>query len=172
MYFPMDLITISCCPIKLSTTIPANLSPLDTITTVRLSCCFSVLGTSSILSSLIRGITVPLKFMTSFECTYLISVLKTSSIVWILPKGIAYFSGPSSTISAWIIARVSGRRIIKLLPSPSFVFASISPPSASILVLTTSSPTPRPDTSDMISAVEKLGLNNRSMTSLSVIRSA
>ena len=37
MYLPSDLITISCCPIRLSTTRPARFSPFCTITTVRLS---------------------------------------------------------------------------------------------------------------------------------------
>ena len=48
-----------------------------------------------------------------------------------------------------------------------------NPPAASAgKNFTTSRPTPRPDTSVIFSAVEKLGLNNRSITSLSVIISA
>ena len=71
-----------------------------------------------------------------------------------------------------MIASVSGSLIINALPSPSFVLTSISPPSDSIFVLTTSRPTPLPDTSVTCFAVEKLGLNKRSIIYLSVMTSA
>ena len=70
------------------------------------------------------------------------------------------------------MASVNGRRILNVLPSPYFVLTSTSPPRASIFDFTTSSPTPRPDTSVTFSAVEKLGLNNKSIASLSVMTSA
>ena len=50
-----------------------------------------------------------------------------------------------------MIARVSGSLMLKVLPSPYFVLTSTSPPRASILDLTTSRPTPRPDTSVILS---------------------
>ena len=142
------------------------------MTTVRLTSSSPVGSTSRILSRRISGITEERRLITSLFCTYFTSSSAISSIVSILPSGIAYFSLPTSTISVWIIARVSGRRIIKLLPSPSVVRISMLPPNASILVFTTSSPTPRPETSEITSAVEKLGRNKRSMISLSLIISA
>ena len=129
-------------------------------------------GISRTLSILIMGMTVPRIWITSFACTSLMSSGRTSSIVWIDPSAIAYFSSPITTMSAWMIASVSGSLIIHEEPSPKRFFTSTSPLSDSIFDFTTSSPTPRPDTSDTFFAVEKLGRNRRSMTSFSVIVSA
>ena len=63
-----------------------------------------------------------------------------------------------STISAETIASVSGILMMKLVPRPSIDFSSIVPPIFSMLVLTTSMPTPRPDTLVTASAVEKPAL--------------
>ena len=57
--------------------------------------------------------------------------------------------------------------MVQVLPTPSLLFTSTSPLNASILDLTTSRPTPRPDTSVTSFAVEKLGRNNKSIISLS-----
>ena len=103
--------------------------------------------------------------MTSFACTYLISAGKISSIVSMEPKEMAYFSPLTSTIRAWIIASVRGRRTINLEPSPSTLLTSTSPPSASILDFTTSRPTPRPDISEIFFAIEKLGIKRKSIIS-------
>ena len=75
------------------------------------------------------------------------------------PSAIAYFSSLTSTIRAWIIARVSGRRTVKVVPSPIAVLTSTSPPNASMLDFTTSSPTPRPEISVIFLDIEKLGRN-------------
>ncbi len=55
-------------------------------------------------------------------------------------------SPPHSTISAETIASVSGILMVKLEPSPCTDFTSMVPPICSMLVRTTSMPTPRPDT--------------------------
>ena len=59
-----------------------------------------------------------------------------------------------------------------MLPSPYTDLTSTSPPRASILDLTTSRPTPRPETSVTFSAVEKLGLKRRLIISSSDITAA
>ena len=88
------------------------------------------------------------------------------------PSAIAYFSSRISTMSAWMIASVSGRRTVKVVPTPSSVFTSTSPPRASMLDFTTSSPTPRPEISVIFFAMEKLGRNSRLMISFWLIVSA
>ena len=100
------------------------------------------------------------------------SSLVISSRVSIEPREIAYCSSPSFTMRACIMARVRGSLTINVLPSPSFVLTSTSPPRASILDFTTSRPTPLPDTSVIFSDVEKLGRKSKSIISLSVIASA
>jgi len=102
----------------------------------------------------------------------LISFTGMLSIFAIDPSAIAYFSSRISTINAWIIASVSGKRTIKVVPSPSFVRTSTSPPSASILDFTTSSPTPRPEISVIFFAIEKLGRNKRLIISFWLMFSA
>jgi len=84
----------------------------------------------------------------------------------------AYCSFPSLTISACIIASVRGSLIVNVLPSPRTDLHSTTPPRDSILDLTTSRPTPLPDTSVIFSDVEKLGWKSKSITSLSDITSA
>ena len=63
-----------------------------------------------------------------------------------------------STISAETIARVSGILTVNLEPWPSLEDSSMVPPIFSMLVRTTSMPTPRPETAVTASAVEKPGL--------------
>ena len=67
-----------------------------------------------------------------------------------------------------MIASVSGRRTLTLMPKPSDDSISTDPPSAVMLRLTTSIPTPRPETSVTTSAVEKPGAKIRFQTSASV----
>src|SRR3954470_339247 len=55
------------------------------------------------------------------------------------------------------MASVSGIRSRQTVPSPASDSTSIVPPMASMLVLTTSMPTPRPDTLVTAAAVEKPG---------------
>ena len=64
-------------------------------------------------------------------------------------------SPPDSTISAETMASVSGILMVKVVPWPATLFRSIVPPIFSILVFTTSMPTPRPDTAVTTAAVEK-----------------
>jgi hypothetical protein len=55
------------------------------------------------------------------------------------------------------MARVSGNVMMKRAPLPGTFFTSMEPPSSFTLRRTTSRPTPRPDTSVVVSAVEKPG---------------
>ena len=71
--------------------------------------------------------------------------------------GIAKRSPPASTIKAATIASVSGILMVKLKPTPATDFTSMVPPIWSILLRTTSMPTPRPDTLVTFAAVEKPG---------------
>ena len=64
----------------------------------------------------------------------------------------------SSTISAETMASVSGILMVKLDPSPGTDLTSIVPPIWSMLVFTTSMPTPRPDTLVICAAVENPGV--------------
>ena len=66
-------------------------------------------------------------------------------------------SPAASTISAETIASVSGILMVKLEPSPGTDLTSMVPPIWSMLVRTTSMPTPRPDTLVTLAAVEKPG---------------
>ena len=56
------------------------------------------------------------------------------------------------------MARVSGILMVKVEPLPGVVFSSTVPPIFSMLVRTTSMPTPRPDTLVIFSAVENPAL--------------
>ncbi len=70
---------------------------------------------------------------------------RTSSTTLIC--GIAKRSPPPPTISAETMASVSGILIVKVVPLPAHAVAARSvPPIFSMLVLTTSMPTPRPET--------------------------
>ena len=142
------------------------------MTTIRFSSLDLLLSQSSTSFSRINGVTVPRRLMTSLFCTSLISLVGISSRPLMDPREIAYFSSPTTTISAWMIASVRGRRMVQVLPSPSLDFTSTSPLKDSILDFTTSSPTPRPDTSVTCFAVEKLGRNSRLIISLSAILAA
>ena len=66
-------------------------------------------------------------------------------------------SPAASTISAETMASVSGILMRKLEPSPGTDLTSMVPPIWSMLVRTTSMPTPRPDTLVIFAAVEKPG---------------
>src|SRR3546814_19106460 len=66
-------------------------------------------------------------------------------------------SSPTATDMPSRIASVSGRRIVTRVPAPSRDASSTLPPSAWMFFLTTSMPTPRPDTSVTCAAVEKPG---------------
>ena len=69
------------------------------------------------------------------------------SMVSIEPREMAYFSPPTTTIRVWMMARVRGSLMVQVEPTPSLVLTPTSPLRASILDLTTSRPTPLPDTS-------------------------
>ena len=66
-------------------------------------------------------------------------------------------SPPASTISAETMASVSGILMVKVVPAPGTDFSSTVPPICSILVRTTSMPTPRPEMLVTFAAVEKPG---------------
>ncbi|MNN73539.1 hypothetical protein D3C81_1896640 [compost metagenome] len=73
---------------------------------------------------------------------------------------------------AEMIDKVSGSCTENLVPLPGLDSTATTPPRDSILVLTTSRPTPRPEMSEILSAVLKPEANRRAATSSSVIRSA
>ncbi len=78
---------------------------------------------------------------------------RTSSIT--ANCGMAKRSPAASTMSAETMARVSGILITKVVPRPSTERTSMVPPMISMLLRTTSMPTPRPDTLVILAAVEK-----------------
>ncbi len=67
------------------------------------------------------------------------------------------------------MASVRGSRSSTVVPTPTWVSSSTWPPSFSVLERTTSMPTPRPEMSETVSAVEKPGANTRLTISRSVI---
>src|ERR1019366_4809563 len=67
-----------------------------------------------------------------------------------------------------MIARVSGRRSVTVVPAPGLLAMSMVPRRVSTLRRTTSIPTPRPDTSVTCRAVEKPGANMKAKISASV----
>jgi hypothetical protein len=66
---------------------------------------------------------------------------------------------PTRTTIPSMMARVSGRRMLNVVPLPSSDCISTCPYSASMLLFTTSMPTPRPDTSVTVLAVDEPGAN-------------
>ena len=94
---------------------------------------------------------------------------RTTSIT--LAWGMAKRSPATPTMSAETIARVSGILMRKRLPWPNTLCSSIRPPICSMLVLTTSMPTPRPDTEVTAAAVEKPGWKMKRRISSSLMRS-
>ena len=78
---------------------------------------------------------------------------RTSSTTLIC--GMANRSDTDSTINAETIASVSGILMMNVVPWPAVLFRSTVPPIFSMLVFTTSMPTPRPDTAVTLVAVEK-----------------
>ena len=77
-------------------------------------------------------------------------------------SGMAYCSRPARTMSAWMMARVIGSMMRKVVPSPTVDMMSIDPLSACRFRLTTSRPTPRPEISLTSRAVENPGVNSSS----------
>ena len=78
---------------------------------------------------------------------------RTSSIT--ATCGMAKRSPADSTISAETMASVSGILMVKTVPCPGTDFTSMVPPIWSILLCTTSMPTPRPEMLVTSSAVDK-----------------
>ena len=104
--------------------------------------------------SLLRRRRTAVSLMRSMRCSELARA-RTSSTTDNF--GIAKRSPPASTISAETMASVSGILMVTEDPSPATDLISMVPPIWSILVRTTSMPTPRPETEVMAAAVEKPG---------------
>ena len=85
--------------------------------------------------------------------------------------GIAKRWSRADTIKAATIASVSGILMVKVVPWPCSEWMSTVPPISSILVLTTSMPTPRPDTAVTACAVENPGWKMNLATCASLMRS-
>ena len=76
-----------------------------------------------------------------------------------------------STVSAGTIASVSGMRSRQTVPLPASDSTSMVPPMASMLVLTTSMPTPRPETLVTAAAGGEAGQEDQLRMSAGLIRS-
>ena len=74
-----------------------------------------------------------------------------------MPSGTMNTSPPTATDMPSTMAMVSGRRITTVVPCPARLRISTWPPRAAMFLRTTSMPTPRPDRSVNVSAVEKPG---------------
>jgi len=126
-----------------------------------------------ILERFKRGKRFPLRRTTSASPTFSIlsftcaAGMRSSSsrLTW----GTAYFSLPTEIIWLGMIARVRGSLICMTVPLPVVESISIMPPNFSRLVTTTSIPTPLPETSVTVSAVEKPGSRISSIFSLADI---
>src|SRR5690625_4616743 len=99
----------------------------------------------------------PLKSITFCPCAYIMSASCNKTVSTMEESGTAYVSCWTCTNNVERMDSVSGSWIENLLPFPCSEVMEISPPSDSILLLTTSNPTPRPDTSDISSVVLKPG---------------
>ncbi len=119
---------------------PSSLSRLDSRTSGR---------------SLLRSRSTAASLMRSMRCSDL-AWTRTSSTTE--SCGMAKRSPPDSTISAEMMASVSGILMVKLKPRPCTECTSMLPPIWSMLLRTTSMPTPRPDTLVIFWAVEKPGV--------------
>ena len=86
--------------------------------------------------------------------------------------GIAKRSPAVVTTSAGMMASVSGILILRVVPWPATLCTSTVPPIFSMLVFTTSMPTPRPEMLLTCSAVLKPGAKIRFTSSRSPIRAA
>ena len=75
-----------------------------------------------------------------------------------------YTSLPTRRLIPSTMAKVSGKRMMKRVPCPVVEVTSTPPPSIRMLLRTTSSPTPRPETSLTVSAVENPGTKINSST--------
>ena len=104
--------------------------------------------------SLLRRRRAAVSLMRSMRCSELARARTSSTTA---NCGIAKRSPPASTISAETMASVSGILMVTEDPSPATDLMSMVPPIWSILVRTTSMPTPRPETEVMAAAVEKPG---------------
>ena len=82
--------------------------------------------------------------------------------------GIAKRSVRLEMMRAGMMARVRGILILRVVPLPKRLDTPTVPPIFSMFVLTTSIPTPRPETFVTLSAVEKPGSKMRLQISLSV----
>ncbi|EKD83147.1 MAG: hypothetical protein ACD_39C00859G0001 [uncultured bacterium] len=89
-----------------------------------------------------------------------------SSISTTFSCGIAKISPLVERMSEGIMARVRGSLIRKEEPLPSSEMISTLPPRLSMLALTTSMPTPRPESSETCSAVDRPGRKTRFCFSL------
>ena len=113
-----------------------------------------------------RRIGVPL--MRSMECSE-DGETRTSSET--ATCGMAKRWSLDDTMSAATMASVSGILMVNVVPRPCSERMSTVPPISSIFVLTTSMPTPRPDTEVTLAAVEKPGWKMNFATWASLIRS-
>ena len=97
-------------------------------------------------NSLLRSRNTAVSLMRSMRCSELARARTSSTTA---SCGIAKRSPAASTIRAETMASVSGILMVTLEPSPATDLTSMVPPIWSILVRTTSMPTPRPDTEVM-----------------------
>src|SRR5438874_1370473 len=102
-------------------------------------------------SSLLRRRNTAVSLMRSMRCSELARARTSSTTA---SCGIAKRSPAASTIRAETMAKVNGILMVTEEPSPATDLMSMVPPIWSILVRTTSMPTPRPETEVTVAAVE------------------
>ncbi len=120
-------------------------------------------------SSRLRKRSTGVPWISSMRCSES-SEARTSSSTLIC--GMAKRSPAHSTISAETMASVSGILIVKVEPLPISDLTSTVPPIFSMLVRTTSMPTPRPETLVTTLAVEKPARKTKRRACWSVISSS
>ena len=103
-------------------------------------------------NSLLRRRSTGASLMCSMRCSPLWPARTSSSTA---SCGMAKRSPPASTMSADTIASVSGILMVNVVPAPLTDFKSTVPPICSILLRTTSMPTPRPEMLVTFAAVVK-----------------
>ena len=136
----------------------------SSLSSSRSSCCSETSG-----SRRLRRRSTGVPFRRSIVCS-LSDAARTSSTTLIC--GMAKRSPAHSTIRAETMASVSGILMTKVDPLPWADLISIVPPIFSMLVFTTSMPTPRPDTLVTLAAVEKPGFMMNWMICWSVIEAS
>ena len=155
--------TISSLPMISSTIRPSFSSPSLTMTiSASVPSVAASWGRRRTAASSSTGMICSLRRMAHLLTISMISVRRIESISTMEVAGRAQTLPPAETRNSGKTARFSGRRSRKVVPVPSLLSMMMVPLSSStMLFLTTSMPTPRPDRSVMIGLVLKPGIKIR-----------